>query len=571
MSKNLKKTVASIACAAMMATQVFAFNASAVEYNNGYYYYYNGVYYSSDVDAQNVSGGAVWEAVPTERIPSNATERWIDPKDPTRRFTSREEAEAAGVNDPHVVYIGTYNSSYSSAYGAYYSSVTGKYYSSYSEALSASGGVSSYVTWVANYYNYGSGYYYSSYTGKTYTSYAAALAASNGNSSYVTYIAYDTGYGSGYYYSSYTGKYYSSYSSALAASNGNSSYVTYVAYNTGYGSGYYYSSYTGKYYSSYSSALAASNGNSSYVTYVGSLYYSGYDGAASSIYRYYYNGVAYPSLDAAVAAGGTIGVDIYYSSVGSTGDTKYYYYYNGTYYGSLQAAIAAGGTALGVDISYVPYNYYGTTYNYYTYGYGYLTNPYLTYSNLFSSSSSTADEAEDGEPYIYGNKTKAGWSTIVKYINAASKGANIKVDMNGSTVVDDSVFEALDGKNVSVTFVLDNGVKWTVNGKNVDKAQDVNIYTEYNIDYIPAALVKKAVSGAVSKAQVGISNSYNDFGTTASVTVKFNKKRADLTAVVYRYNPDSNSLKAVYKSKVQSDGSCTFTVDQGGPYLIVLK
>ena len=143
--------------------------------------------------------------------------------------------------------------------------------------------------------------------------------------------------------------------------------------------------------------------------------------------------------------------------------------------------------------------------------------------------------------------------------------------MNGCSVVDKSVFDALDGRNVSVTFVLDNGVKWTVNGKNVDTPQDVTIYTEYNIDYIPASLVKKASNGAVSKAQVGVSTSFNDFGTTASVTVKFNKKRADLTAVVYRYNPDSKSLKAVYKTKVQSDGSCTFTVDQGGPYLIVLK
>lgn len=536
MSKNLKKTVASIACAAMMATQVFAFNASAVEYNNGYYYYYNGVYYSSDVDAQNVSGGAVWEAVPTERIPSNATERWIDPKDPTRRFNSRKEAEDAGVKDPHIVYIGTYNPNYgNTGYGAYYSSVTRRYYRTYPEALAASGGVSSYVTWVANYYNYN--------------------------------------YGSGYYYSSYTGKTYSSYEAAVAASNGNSSYVTYIAYNTGYGTGYYYSSYTGRTYSSYEAAVAASNGNSSFVTYVGSLYNGRYDGAAGSIYRYYYNGVAYPSLDAAIAAGGTVGVDIYYSSTGSTGDTKYYYHYNGVYYGSLQAAIAAGGTALGVDISYVPYNYFGKTNKYYDYGYGYLTDPYLTYRRLFGSdsSSSKAEEAEDGEPYIYGRKTKAGWKTINKYIEAASKGTNIKVDMNGAAVVDESVFEALDGRNVSVTFVLDNGVKWTVNGKNIDDPKDVNIYTEYDIDYVPASLVKKAASGAVAKAQVGISNSYDDFGTTASVTVKFNKKRADLTAVVYRYNPDSNSLKAVYKSKVQSDGTCTFTVDEGGPYLIVLK
>ena len=498
MSKKLKRSVASIACAALMASQVFAFDASAIESNNGYYYYYNGVYYSYDTDAQNASGGAVWEAVPSEKVPVNATEKWIDPKDPTRQFSTKKEAEDAGVTNPHRVYVGSYYN---------------------------------------NYYNYSYGAYYSSYTGKYYSTYEAALAASNGISSYVTYAA-------DYYY-----------------------------YNYNYG--YYYSSYTGKYYSTYEAALAASRGISSYVTHVGYLYNRYYDGAAGSIYRYYYNGVAYPSLDAAIAAGGTVGVDIYFSPIGNTGDTKYYYYYNGTYYGSLEAAKNAGGTALGVDISYVPYGYYGKYNNYYGYygyyGYGYLTDPYLAYKNIFKTSRSKAEEAEDGEPYIYGRKTQAGWKTIIKYINGASKGTNIKVNMNGCNVVADDVFDALDGKNVSVTFILDNGVKWTVNGKNIDDPKDVNIYTEYDIDYIPASLVKKASKGAVSKAQVGVSNSFNDLGTTASVTVKFNKKRADLTAVVYLYNPQTNSLKAVYKSKVQSDGSCTFTVDQGGPYLIVLK
>ena len=287
MSKKLKRSIASIACAALMASQVLAFDASAIEYNNGHYYYYNGVYYSNNADAENAAGGAVWEAVATEKIPTSVTEKWIDPKNPTKLYNSKKEAEDALVSDPHRVYVGSYYKTYGYGYGAYYSSYTGKYYRTYDEALAASNYNKSFVTYVPDYYNYD--YYY--------------------------------GYGYGY--------------------------------------GYYYSSYTHKYYSSYQAALNASRGIASYVTYVGSIYHN-YDGVAGSIYRYYYNGVAYPSLEAAIAAGGTVGVDIYYSPIGSTGDTKYYYYYNGTYYGSLQAAKNAGGTALGVDISYVPYGYSGS-------------------------------------------------------------------------------------------------------------------------------------------------------------------------------------------------------------------
>ena len=503
MKKRLSKSIAAIACAALMASQMVAFDASAAIANGGHYYYYNGVYYSSADDATNAANGnsGAWVAVPEDRVPDSAVLKYYDPLT-GRQYNTLDEAKKAGVLNPSVIYIGSYNgyNGYNGYYG-YYSSYTKKYYNTYQEALNASLGISSYVTYVG----------------------------------YNDYYGYGYGYGYGYDY------------------------------------GLYYSSYTKKYYYSYAEALAASKGMSSYVTYVGYAYRY-YDGVPGSIYRYYYNGVAYPTLQAAIDAGGTVGVDIYYSPTGSQGDVKYYYYYKGTYYGSLQAAINAGGTAVGVDISYVPYGYFGnqTMYNapYYNGYYGYY-NPF-GYNNIFADKD-TGDKAEDGEPYIYGRNTKAGWKTIVKYINAASKGSNIKVDMNGCTVVDDSVLEAIDGRNVSVTFVLENGTKWTINGKKVTDPQDINIYTEYNIDYIPSSLVKKASKNSISKAQIGVSTTFSDFGAKANVTVKFSSKRAGCTAVVYRYDPDTNSLKGVCKSKVQSNGSCTFTAEQGGPYLIVLK
>lgn len=543
MSKKLVKSIASAAAALLMATQAMAFSASAVQ---EFYYYYNGVYYSSPYDAADAAGGnhGAYYSVPYGKVPSTAKLKYYDAVN-KKFYDTKADAEAASVKNPVEVYVGTNNNYYKGSKG-YYCSLNGKYYDTYAEAMAAANGQSKYVTYVGN---YGLGYrYYSSYTGRYYDTYQEALNASKGISGYVTYV------GDNYWYGDY---WYGNY-------------------------GYYYSSYTGKYYSSYSDALNASKGVASYVTHVGYLYNRNIDDAArGSIYKYYYNGVAYPTLDAAKKAGGTVGVDIYYSIYGNSERVGYYYYYNGTYYGTIEAAKKAGGTDLGVDITYVPYNYYGNAYNNYygyygyygNYGYyGYIDPYYVVRNDLLNKNKVTATkEAEDGVPYIYGNKKKAGWDIVIKYINAASKGSNIKVDMNGATTVSKDVLKALDGKNVSVTFVLDNGVKWTVNGKDVDTAQDMLIYTKYNIDYIPEKLVSKASKDAVSKAQIGISNDYSSFGSEASVTVRFSDKRAGCIAVVYRYDPDANSLKGVDKAKVQSDGSCTFSVTAGGPYLIVLK
>lgn len=540
MSKKLTKSIAATAAALLMATQAMAFSASAYQPD---YYYYNGIYYSSPYDAAAAAGGnhGAYDTVPYSKIPSSAKLKYYDPVAKVQ-YDSEEAARAAGVKNPVEIYVGSYyiNNNYYYSGTGYYCSLNGKYYSTYRDALSAAGNQAKYVTYVGDIAR--PNLYYSSYTGLYYSTYQDAVNASRGDTSKVSYMGGDYWYG---------------------------------YYGYGYDYGYFYSTYTGKYYSSYSAALSASKGNDAFVRSVGYLYTPS-AAEYGSIYKYYYNGVSYPSLDAAKKAGGTVGVDIYYSPVGNTERVGYYYYYNGTYYGTIEAAKKAGGTALGTDITYVPYNYYGNAYNnYYGYfgKYGYIDPYYVVRNDLLNKDkvSTSTKEAEDGEPYIYGNKKRAGWSTVIKYINAASKGDNIKVDMNGASTISKDVLKALDGKNVSVTFVLDNGVKWTINGKDVDTAQDMIIFTKYNIDYIPEKLVNKASKDAVSKAQIGISNDYSSFGSEASVTVRFSEKRAGCVAVVYRYDPDSNSLKGVDKAKVQSDGSCTFSVDAGGPYLIVLK
>lgn len=524
MSKKFVRSIAAAAAALLMATQAMAFSAFAVA-EHEHYHYANGVYYSSPFDAENAKRNPSrnYTTYAASQIPSNAIEKYYDAVE--QRWYSTKEEALLHTKYPTQIYVlpsVTENTTYYSPYYDYY-------------------------------YNGYTGYlYYSSYTNQVYSSRQEAIDKSLGNSNYVTRID-----GSWYGWDKYSPYYH-------------------------YGYGYYYSSYTHKYYSTYSAALNASNGNTSYVTAVGYLYNPSTVSSVGSIYKYYYNGVSYPSLQAAKDAGGTVGVDIYYTPYGNTERVGYYYYYNGTYYGTIEAAKKAGGTDLGVDITYVPYGYYGNTnnggYGYYYngtyYNYGYYDPYYAVRNDIFGNNKdkiTSTKQAEDGEPYIYGKKNRAGWKTVIKYIKNASRGAEIKVDMNGSYGIPKDVLEALDGKNIDLTCVLDNGVKWTINGRDIGSAKDITIYTEYNIDYIPDSLVKKAAKGAVGKAEIGVSNNYDSFGTDASITVKFSGKRAGCTAVVYRYNNDANSLKGVAKAKVQSDGSCTFTATAGGPYLIVLK
>lgn len=506
--KKIRRQIAAIACAALMSAQFMAVTVSA----DTNVYLYNGKYYEDIRDAYAASGGTYVKPVEKSTINLDSMSKKYIANGV--EYDTRAEAEVAGKTSVHEVWI---------ASTASVPSYTGTYY----------------------------GYWYSTVTKQWYSSRSAALAASNNNAnnirSYYDYYGYYGYYGN---YSEWTG--------------------------------YWQNSRTGTIYLNREDALKEAASADYIVPYYGNSYYPG-NATPGSIYKYRYKGVDYPSIEAAMRAGGTaLGVDIFYLPVGTDGSTSYYYYYNGTYYGSLTAAQNAGGKKLGEDITLVPYNYYGNAYNNYygyygnNYYYGMYADPYYTYQQIIknnntSSSSSSSKEAEDGEPYIYGNKKKAGWDTVVSYINSAKKGATINVDMNGAVVVSESVMKALKGKDVNVRFVLDNGVRWTVNGKNITNVRSVNIYTEYNINYIPASLVKKASENAITKAQIGFTTSFDDLGTKATVSVKFSKSRAGCTAVAYRYDPNTNSLKGVSKSTVQSDGRCSFNITEGGPYLVVLK
>jgi hypothetical protein len=143
--------------------------------------------------------------------------------------------------------------------------------------------------------------------------------------------------------------------------------------------------------------------------------------------------------------------------------------------------------------------------------------------------------------------------------------------MNYETSIPSSVTSAIYGKNITVKFVLKNGVVFAINGKNLSTTASIDIDTTYNTNMVPTKLVKAAYkkNDAVSNAQITISG--GSFGVEADVTVKFSTKRAGCTAKLYRYNSAKETLSLVDTAKVQSNGKCTFgDVDKGGNFVIIL-
>ena len=305
----------------------------------------------------------------------------------------------------------------------------------------------------------------------------------------------------------------------------------------------------------------------------------GYENTTNNYYGYNYGvfkvgSTYYPTYSSALAA--AAGVSSYVETLEnySAPKSNYFSRVTGQYYSTYAAALSASrnSSANVVTLGYYNNNsYYGDYWlDYYGYSYG---DPYYYYwlqKQNEKDSDTTTSSKNDTSTATTGNRK--GWTAIAKYLSSLKNGSSVSVSMNYETTVPSTVMSAIKGKNVTVKFVLKNGVVFTVNGNDISAATDINIDTSYNTSMVPSKLVKAAYkkNNAVSSAQITISG--GSFGVDADVTVKFATKRAGRTAKLYRYNSSRDTLSLVDTATVQSNGKCTFDgVDKGGNFVITLS
>ncbi len=336
---------------------------------------------------------------------------------------------------------------------------------------------------------------------------------------------------------------------------------------------------TGFYYPNLS-ALRSAEPNASYTTSTVAVPYSATNCFFDALLGYYTsaNSTGYA----------------YVVSKGTSSNDTAVYKVNGYYYPTYTAAYnAANGNTnliqLWRDYSTLPSNYFSQV----------TGSFYSTYADALKASGNNAsrvtvfnnasiDDTNYLDPYYYywlnkqqsstskdtssatlGKRT--GWTSIANYLSKVSSGSSATIAMNDETTVPASVLAAIKGRNVTVKFVLDNGATFTVNGKDVTSAKNVDIDVTYNTKSISKKLIQTAYSknDAVSSAQLSIDAA--SLGFNSDLTVKFSSKRAGYKAKIYRYNASRNSLVLVDTATVGSNGKTTFdNITKGGEFVVVL-
>ena len=188
-----------------------------------------------------------------------------------------------------------------------------------------------------------------------------------------------------------------------------------------------------------------------------------------------------------------------------------------------------------------------------------------------SNPSEPADPSEPTTPAGPATDNSDGWTAIEDELDAATGGDTITVDMNGTTDVPAAVFETVAGKDVDVTFELEDGVSWTVNGQDIPEGvslSDLDLGVTLNSDGIPVDVIN-TITGERDTVQMTLAHD-GDFGFTMTLTAPLGAENAGYWANLYHFDEDAERLIFETAAEIDADGSVSLSLSHASQYAIVI-
>ncbi|MFT8315088.1 MAG: 5'-nucleotidase C-terminal domain-containing protein [Clostridium sp.] len=192
-------------------------------------------------------------------------------------------------------------------------------------------------------------------------------------------------------------------------------------------------------------------------------------------------------------------------------------------------------------------------------------------SNNWKVYTTAVSQDVDQTPTTIDNKDGAA---VISAVNdAITNNTEIPtIDIKTSPVVSKDVFNAIRGKDKTISFI-GNNVTWAFNGKDI--TSNVTSDIDLSLKTVPTALTSKEI--AKVKAVTGkdasiVSFSFNYEGQLpgkAAVKIFIGKNWANKVVSICRYYADKDSYDIVQSNiKVDSDGYITYTTDHCSDYFV---
>ena len=173
-------------------------------------------------------------------------------------------------------------------------------------------------------------------------------------------------------------------------------------------------------------------------------------------------------------------------------------------------------------------------------------------------------------PKIEGENGASGWDNIVSKISDAKDGETITVDMGGTTIVPETLINKIKGKDVNVVLDMGNGIKWTINGKDVtNSVGNIDLGVTVGKADIPNDVVNGVANGNTT-VLISLNHS-GEFGFKATLTIDMQKENAGKYANLYYYNPTTKQTEFMASALIKPDGTADIPFSHASDYVIVVN
>ena len=183
------------------------------------------------------------------------------------------------------------------------------------------------------------------------------------------------------------------------------------------------------------------------------------------------------------------------------------------------------------------------------------------------------------ETRIEANLEQDGWEAIKENIAETIKetpadsasNSTFVVDMGDKSVVPSDVFSEIKGKNVTAVFELADGVKWTINGKDVtgENFENIDFGVKIGTNEIPEDVIE-SVPGAKDGIQISLAHEGN-FGFSATLSIDMGTKNAGQYANLFYYNETGGKMELICSGKIDENGEADLEFTHASDYVIVVN
>lgn len=169
---------------------------------------------------------------------------------------------------------------------------------------------------------------------------------------------------------------------------------------------------------------------------------------------------------------------------------------------------------------------------------------------------------------------------------------HVYVNMNGSTEVPGTIFEALQGKDITMIIKVAEGIEWIINGKDIKaEVQDtegniqkqthwknINLGVTRNTKAIPAELINGLLGSDDTSADITnyesteqLSLTYEgSFGFTATLGINLGNTNTGKIANLYYYNPVTRKLELQSTGAIDKNGTVQLKFTHASDYVILI-